>query len=414
MSHAISRRRSHTAQRRSTAVVLLLVAALAGPLLLPSAAVPASPGAAGGRHGEPTFSDVPDDHLFHDDIMWMAEGGYVTGYADGTYQPERSLSRQELVQLLWRMSGEPQGPFPDEQFSDVGPNHPFITAIEWSVALDVVGGYSDGTFRGHNTITRQTLGALLHRLSGITSSYGSVTFDDVALDHPFQKDISWWYMSRQADGYTDNTFRPVAPVTRGSVARFLTRFYDMMGGYWPFVDHHTHEALCAGVTPTAEQQAIADQLLADVEATIPVLFPTRAAAEAAGYRYTAPAFAGEGVHLVHDDYSQDGIMLDPTKPESLVVDANGVDIAAAMFVREHMGSGATWPPEPAGCITLWHAHDNLCYTSNLLDPTAVVNWIAGFGGSRCPEGTMVRVTPEMLHVWRDEFWDGGPFDGIHT
>jgi hypothetical protein len=257
-------------------------------------------------------------------------------------------------------------------------------------------------------ISRQALGAILHRLSGIEGTYADMSFVDVPSSHPFEEDIDWWVSSGQADGYTSGEFRPGAPVTRQAAAAFLMRFFDMMGGYWPYADHHDH--VCE-TEPTLEQDAAADQLIVDVEATIPVLFPTKAAALAVGYKVNAPPFAGEGEHLVHPVYTQDGISLDPTKPESLVVDANGVDIAAAMFVREYVGPGPVWPPEPGGCRTLWHGHDNLCYSAPFLEG-GVVTWLADLGG--CGGSSMVRITPEMLHVWRDEFWDGDPFDGIET
>jgi hypothetical protein len=83
-----------------------------------------------------------------------------------------------------------------------------------------------------------------------------------------------------------------------------------------------------------------------------------------------------------------------------------------MFVREYVGPGPTWPPEPVGCVGLWHGHDNLCYDGSLLEESQVV-FLATLPGG-CIAGSMVRITPEMFHVWRDAYWDGGPFDGIET
>jgi hypothetical protein len=107
----------------------------------------------------------------------------------------------------------------------------------------------------------------------------------------------------------------------------------------------------------------------------------------------------------------DGIALDPTKPESLVYGFSSMgpnQIAAEMFIREYVGHPDNWPPEPGGCLTLWHGHDNLCYGDGGL--SGVMTAIATGGG--CPDGSMVRITPEMLHVWIDGRAD--PFEGIET
>lgn len=351
------------------------------------------------------FPDVSTSNLFHEAISWMADEGFVSGYPDGTYRPELALSRQHMAQILWRMSGEPSTTAP-EPFVDVGPSNPFYEAIRWGYATGVFSGTTDNRFLPQATITRQALGAMLHRLSGIEGTYAPRTFVDVPANHLFNTSIAWWVTSGQAKGYTDGTFRPLDAVTRQSAAQFLSRFYDMMGGFWPYFDHGHHGENCTDpITP--EQQEAADELLATVIDEVAARWPTRAAAVAAGYRENAPPFAGEGAHMVNDTFASDGIQLDPTKPESLVLSTNGTTVAAAMFVREAVGDTG---PLVAGCLALWHAHNDLCYSGPLGEPGSVVQWIADFGG--CPGGTMVRITPEMLHVWVDGRAD--PFEGIET
>jgi hypothetical protein len=170
--------------------------------------------------------------------------------------------------------------------------------------------------------------------------------------------------------------------------------------------------------PTPEEEAKADEIIADVEELLDTTYPNVSAALADGYRYAAPPFGGEGSHLVNDDYGQDGLQVDDpsayaeavTKPESLVVDNNGVNIAAAMYVREYVGPGPSWPPAPVGCIGTWHAHDNLCYDAPFLEGGSVTT----IAWSGCPSGSRVLITPEMLHVWHSDYWNGDPFQGIET
>jgi hypothetical protein len=368
------------------------------------------------------FPDVPTSNPFHTEISWMVDEGFMAGFGDGTFRPTAAITRQSAVGILWRMSGEPGGPFDPETFTDVDPTNPFYDAIRWAVTTDVVNGYTDGTFRPTAPLSRQAMGRMLRDLSGLEKTYGPRTFSDVPSGHPFNADIAWWVNSGQARGFSDGTFRPTLTVSRQAGAELFFMFFDMMGGAWPYLDHHDHEC---EEDPTPEQEARATQIIADVEEVVSTLYPTRSAAEAAGYEATTPSFGGEGPHMVNVEFAQDGLDVDDpdeyaeavTKPESLVLDNafNGGNpaVAAAMYVREYVGQGPTWPPEPVGCVGTWHAHDNLCYDGPFLEGGNVV-MIAGLLGAGCPSGSKVRITPEMFHVWRDAYWNGGPFDGIET
>jgi S-layer homology domain len=50
------------------------------------------------------FSDVPESHPFHDEILWLAEKGISTGFNDGTYRPSDAVTRQAMAAFLQRMA----------------------------------------------------------------------------------------------------------------------------------------------------------------------------------------------------------------------------------------------------------------------------------------------------------------------
>lgn len=51
------------------------------------------------------FSDVPDDHAFHDEIGLVADACVVNGYDDGTFRPANDVTRQALAAMLARGLG---------------------------------------------------------------------------------------------------------------------------------------------------------------------------------------------------------------------------------------------------------------------------------------------------------------------
>ncbi len=149
-----------------------------------------------------------------------------------------------------------------------------------------------------------------------------------------------------------------------------------------------------GVTP--QQQARAENLIAITLIRLPH-FADYKVAEAEGYHSIGDALTGHE-HFINWDTIDDGRILDPDHPESLVYEpqADGSrKLVSAMFM---LGEGTTLDdvPDVGGALTQWHIHDNLCFSN---DPKAPV--VAGIRRSNgpCP-GNLKAFTPvPMIHVW---------------
>jgi hypothetical protein len=225
--------------RRRTSVALLVAAAAAVTLVAVMSAVSASTAGAepipaprdevplGGPCETPPdpFSDVATTHAFCSEITWLSASGITGGFADGTFQPGQKVSRQGMAAFLWRLAGEPAPDDPAHGFSDVPATSPFGTAIAWMVEEGITGGFSDGTFRPRQAVSRQSMAAFLWRYEGEPApddpAHG---FSDVAATSPFGSAIAWMVERDITGGFPDGTFRPGAPVTRQGMAAFLYRF----------------------------------------------------------------------------------------------------------------------------------------------------------------------------------------------
>lgn len=151
--------------------------------------------------------------------QWMANG-WINGYPDGTFQPDRTITRAETAALINRAFGiEPAGesPFRDVQASDW-----YFKDVAAAAAEGYIRGYEDNTFRPHNPITRQELAVIISRL--LKLSDGTSDFAD-------QDDIAGWSKGAVGaavekgiiSGYPDNTFRPSRNATRAEVVTVLDR-----------------------------------------------------------------------------------------------------------------------------------------------------------------------------------------------
>ncbi len=146
---------------------------------------------------------------------------------------------------------------------------------------------------------------------------------------------------------------------------------------------------------THAEQARAEKLVRATLADLPK-YSDPAKAELDGFHSIGDALTGDE-HLVKWSYVNDGHILDPNRPESLVYETrnNKKTLVAAMFMMP-FGSRFTDVPDVGGKLTQWHVHDDLCLTD---DPDQKV--LAGFtfGGQSCPQGTTKAGNTPMLHVW---------------
>ena len=163
--------------------------------------------------------------------------------------------------------------------------------------------------------------------------------------------------------------------------------------------HHAGETPAPGVAlpigeeraPTTDEMRAADMLYAEaVEALAKYHDPEVAAAD--GYR--VDGLHGSDFHADNPTHLEDGLLLDPTRPETLVYaeSPGGPILLGAMFQMPDIGEAG---PAVGGPLTVWHAHDHVCFS--LLPPT-IGGLMDPFG--LCPVGSItIPITNEMIHLW---------------
>jgi len=148
-----------------------------------------------------------------------------------------------------------------------------------------------------------------------------------------------------------------------------------------------------GVTPVELRRAetLIENTIRDLKR-----FQTPEAAYAAGYRSIGDAVTGDE-HYVNWSYANDGHILDPKRPESVVYErVNGKQQAVAAMYGMPFGSTFADVPDVGGPLTQWHVHGDLCLTDN--PEQRVVAGLTTIRGG-CPPGTSKAGNTPMLHVW---------------
>ncbi len=109
------------------------------------------------------YSDVPQTKWSSTPIATLAKGGYITGRPDGTFAPEADITRAEFATIAARFSGDVETG--ETNFSDVD-GHWAENYIKVCVANGWITGYTDGTFKPDQNITRAEAMAIVNRMLG--------------------------------------------------------------------------------------------------------------------------------------------------------------------------------------------------------------------------------------------------------
>lgn len=151
---------------------------------------------------------------------------FLVGYTDGTFGPERDMTRAEVTTMFARLLTE-------EIEADKTYSNPFSDVPKGCWAANYIGhmrqfgiitGYSDGSFRPDAPVTRAEFAAIASRFEKLTE--GSKSFTDVPDTYWAARYIDFAATRGWVTGYSDGTFKPEDPITRAEVAAATCRLLE--------------------------------------------------------------------------------------------------------------------------------------------------------------------------------------------
>ncbi len=173
------------------------------------------------------FDDVSTDHPNAAAIDYLSKEGIISGYPDGTFQPENSVNRAEALKILLLASGTPTGGKQSGNFPDVSSVDWFAPFVSAATERKITAGYPDGFFRPARTVN------LVEALKMLLAA-NSVELENYTTDEKLFADSEKraWYNHFL---FYAKTFEIVEPdsadrifpgkaLTRGALAEIVFRF----------------------------------------------------------------------------------------------------------------------------------------------------------------------------------------------
>lgn len=151
---------------------------------------------------------------------------YVIGYTDGTIRPNNDISRAEVATIFFRLltdEAREQYDKTTSSFSDIKDGAWCCRAVSTLTNMGIIKGYTDGTFQPNKSITRAELATIIARFAKL--DVNTKTFSDIT-GHWAQKSIELAAGNGWINGYEDGTFRPNNNITRAETFAMINRVLD--------------------------------------------------------------------------------------------------------------------------------------------------------------------------------------------
>lgn len=168
------------------------------------------------------FTKVRENHTLEVKVAKMLTGdhiAYIKGYPDGGVHPNANITRAEVSAIFYRLltdDARKQYAATSSSFADA--NKSWAAAeIATLTNAGILKGYSDGTFRPDAAITRAEFASIAARFDKLSG--GNKTFSDVPTNHWAYAAITSAAEKGWVNGYSDGTFRPSNAITRSEVVK---------------------------------------------------------------------------------------------------------------------------------------------------------------------------------------------------
>ncbi len=174
------------------------------------------------------FSDVDVDDWYYDAAVYAYEHDLMNGTTETTFNPTGTLTRAQLVTILWRLEGSPTIQS-ETAFSDVSSTAYCAAAVRWSASVGIANGYGNGSFGANDPITRQQLAAILYRYAAykgcdVTARGDLTAYSDAASVSTYAVDaLSWALAEGLVQGYSNMMLLPGGTANRAQAATILMR-----------------------------------------------------------------------------------------------------------------------------------------------------------------------------------------------
>ena len=176
------------------------------------------------------YTDLDRNGWYHEYVDWALKNGVMNGVGGGLFEPNGETTRAMLVMVLYRMAGAPDMAGRESSFTDVSADSWYGAAVIWASENGIVNGVGGGLFDPDASLTREQMAMMLYRFAGYLGSNTEKRADlsaygDADAVSAFAQDAMAWVVAEGlVNGRSAAELAPKAGATRAELATILFRF----------------------------------------------------------------------------------------------------------------------------------------------------------------------------------------------
>ena len=175
-----------------------------------------------------TFEDVKETDWHAEAVEFTTARELFKGTSETDFEPNTETTRAMMATLLYRMEGEPAVDGLENPFTDVKVGDWYFEAVVWAADAGVVKGMTETTFAPNDPVTREQMVTMMYRYIGEPEGTEGAHdgFQDAANVSAWAEDaIAWAVANGIITGFEDNTVQPAGNSTRAQIATVLMRHF---------------------------------------------------------------------------------------------------------------------------------------------------------------------------------------------
>ena len=184
--------------------------------------------------GGQNFSDVSEYSWYYKAVSYARDNGIMSGVGNNKFNPDDPVTRAQFVQILHNLS--PKEDLTVQHFVDVSPKSWYFNAVEWAAKYGVVSGVGNSRYDPDSSITREQIATMLHRYFDKTCNESSPINDSLLTGYSdldrisgWAKDNMYWCVSNGIlSGRSSTTLNPRSTATRAEAAQIMYNIRDKL------------------------------------------------------------------------------------------------------------------------------------------------------------------------------------------
>ena len=172
------------------------------------------------------FSDVNEGDWYYSNVMRAVELGILSGYSDGTFRPMNNITRRDFAIMLAQSLGHSNDELATSPFKDVADDDYGVSSIAYLYEQGITAGDDKGNFNPDAYITRQEAAIFLARAFEATGTTSETFTDDAKIASWAKEYVYACKAAGLMNGDTNGTFRPTSTLTRAEAASAMVNAVD--------------------------------------------------------------------------------------------------------------------------------------------------------------------------------------------